>query len=190
MATVTNTFSPNTKIKSASVNTNFTDLTDTRTKSIWLPSGSFIKTEGTPTETGVDGLGSFWSMTVTATDEGIGSTLIIPLDWASGDINAYIYWGSNGTVGDAVLAMRRTSWITEGAGAFDAGAAEPSIVDTVPGVSRQLKIASAINLGTPGGVNYYMAFSVTRKGASASDTLASSLRIAGVRFDYTAYPIY
>ena len=158
----------------------------TRTRSIFLSASMFQSVEGSPNFADTDNTGGYWALD-DATTERVGANIIVPSDYASGTINAYIYYSTiTGNAGDVVLRVRQSNFAAEDADCIT-GVSDESLTDTVIATAKDLNITAAytLNIGSIA-VGNMMSLSCGRIGGEGADTVSGNIVFLGLKIEYTA----
>lgn len=156
-----------------------------RTRSVWLAPGTFILSEGTPVlVTGAIDTPPSWLLDDT-TVESVISNIIIPKDYATGNITVKTYFKmASSNSGNVVIHIRALS-IADGADATGGGTSQEDTV-AVPGTTGNIKIyTQSVTFATSGADDMFRVC-CRRIGTSGSDTATGDMAFLGIKLEYTA----
>jgi len=157
----------------------------TRTRSIWLPASAFDIATGTPALADQDDTIQVWDFDA-ASVEGISASFLVPADYASGDITAYIYWYSAAVnTGDVVWIIRSGQYAGEGEN-ISSAAFNDTATDTVENTVNKVALCP-ITLSGTAAAGKAKGIGIKRNASDGADTMTGDARFVGLRLDYTAY---
>lgn len=111
-----------------------------------------------------------------ASEEGVGNTIMLPVDWTT--ISVVLYWANEGAgAGDVVWRMDYTQYV---AGATADAAETTGANVTATAGAQNVLVASTLHAALSVDPSKLFRFEVTRTAADAADTLANDAGIRGL----------
>lgn len=171
-------------------------LTNTKTRSFFVPMSAFASKVGAPSLAFVTPSGGAaiqgahaWAFDSTNQEAISAGYLTMPVDWDGGNVTPYLYWtkaavGTGNVVWEVIYAsISSGDAIDENATNNNAGATGYA----VPGTAGNLAITQVGSAFDPGAANDGITLSIRRSPAAANDTYTGGdVWLVGVRLDYTA----
>ena len=116
----------------------------------------------------------------------VGSTLILPADFDSGNLTFYVYWSAPAIEGVVAFQLRVSTIRGDGEGTIIDNR-NIFVNDTAQGTADYLSIVAFAAQSTSGkSAGDILSISVGRYGVGGDDTLVGDIKFYGLRIDYTA----
>lgn len=161
------------------------DHTD-RTRHIWLPAPAWHSVDpATLTNAGSNTIPRMvWKLDA-ASEEGLGTTFLLPEDYASGNLTAKLYYGMESATSGNVVIRTQCLGPADGASYDAANDVDTTQTVGVPGTAELLDIHTITTTWAVTAGDMLIMF-IRRLGADASDTATGDMDFFGVEIEYTA----